>query len=248
MLLSLDGKYLITSDKDEHIRISHYPEVYDILCYCFGHTEFVSGLQFLPTQPELLISGGGDGSLRLWHWQTGKQVDSFQFEGTQETTEDALTVIPLAVSTTHLVAVAIEGKPILQLFRVESSKLQKTETITLESPPLCAFFDSNSRLWVSSASATQLLKVFIFDANSKGYIPLPPSDPVTPVLQTINDTCSISVERPVYDTTVRDLSKDLQFRKRRGEDNEEEEGDANLGENQGADKKGKKKERKNRTH
>jgi tRNA (guanine-N(7)-)-methyltransferase subunit TRM82 len=80
MILSPDGKYLITSDKDEHIRVSHYPEVYDIKCYCFGHTDFVSGLMLLPYQPELLISGGGDGSLRLWHWQSGNHIDIFRFD------------------------------------------------------------------------------------------------------------------------------------------------------------------------
>jgi len=109
MILSPDGKYLLTSDKDEHIRISHYPEVYDIQCYCFGHTQFVSGLLLLAHQPDFLISGGGDASLRLWNWHTGDLIHSFQFEG-QEGSEDAPTIIPLAVSfVTNLIVVAIEG-------------------------------------------------------------------------------------------------------------------------------------------
>lgn len=37
ILLTLDERYLITADKDEKIRITHYPQTFDIHGFCFGH-------------------------------------------------------------------------------------------------------------------------------------------------------------------------------------------------------------------
>ena len=36
-LLSHDGQYVITADRDEHIRVSKYPNGYNIERYCLGH-------------------------------------------------------------------------------------------------------------------------------------------------------------------------------------------------------------------
>ena len=65
-------EYIITSDRDEHIRISRdVNQAHIIENYCLGHTEFVSKLCVLPTHPHLLLSGGGDDYLLLWNWRLG---------------------------------------------------------------------------------------------------------------------------------------------------------------------------------
>ena len=88
-LLSSDEKYIITADRDEHIRVSWYPQGYNIEMYCLGHKKFVHySPRSLPTPAERLdrfisaihnpafasselISGGGDPDLKIWDWMTG---------------------------------------------------------------------------------------------------------------------------------------------------------------------------------
>ena len=73
-LVEYEGRsYIITADRDEHIRISRgIPQPHIIEGYCLGHTEFVSRLCFPATRPNLLISGGGDDELYIWDWFLGK--------------------------------------------------------------------------------------------------------------------------------------------------------------------------------
>ncbi|KAH8103828.1 WD40-repeat-containing domain protein [Cristinia sonorae] len=70
-LLSEDEKFIITADRDEHIRVSWYPQGYVIEQYCLGHTKFVSAIYIPAFSPNTLISGGGDSYLQLWDWTTG---------------------------------------------------------------------------------------------------------------------------------------------------------------------------------
>ncbi|KNZ52986.1 uncharacterized protein VP01_337g13 [Puccinia sorghi] len=63
---------LVTADRDEHIRISRYPQGWSIVSYLLGHRKFVGALLWLPspTDPHSghgrLLSGGGDDSLFVW--------------------------------------------------------------------------------------------------------------------------------------------------------------------------------------
>ncbi|KAI4762051.1 hypothetical protein E4T52_05862 [Aureobasidium sp. EXF-3400] len=70
----VDGKtrgYIITADRDEHIRISRgAPQAHIIECFCLGHKDFISKICLLPGT-DLLISGGGDDWLGVWDWHAG---------------------------------------------------------------------------------------------------------------------------------------------------------------------------------
>jgi tRNA (guanine-N(7)-)-methyltransferase subunit TRM82 len=72
-VILLDGdRFIATCDRDEKIRISCYPNTHSIHAFCLGHTDFVSALAYFE-EAGILVSGSGDGTLRLWN-STGQQL------------------------------------------------------------------------------------------------------------------------------------------------------------------------------
>lgn len=65
------GKYIVTCDRDEKIRVSHFPNTYNIVSYCLGHQEFVTTLKIVG---DVLISASGDGTVRFWNYTKGEQL------------------------------------------------------------------------------------------------------------------------------------------------------------------------------
>lgn len=73
-LVTPDEQFIITCDRDEKIRVSSFPNAYNIVSYCLGHTEFVSSITLLPHDISYLISTSGDGTVRLWDYKTGSEL------------------------------------------------------------------------------------------------------------------------------------------------------------------------------
>ena len=67
--------FVLTSDRDEHIRVSRYPQAHIIEVYCLGHRDFVSKLCIPQWAPQYLISGGGEPSIKSYEWPNGRVVD-----------------------------------------------------------------------------------------------------------------------------------------------------------------------------
>ena len=79
--------YILTSDRDEHIRVSRgIPQAYIIEGYCLGHTQFVSKMCIPPWKPELLVSGGGDDYISIWDWQRGTALKEVNIRTTVDAT------------------------------------------------------------------------------------------------------------------------------------------------------------------
>ena len=70
--LSPDENFIVTADRDEKIRVSRYPNMYNIHNYCLGHQEFVSSIAIID---KILVSGSGDGTIRSWNLLEGKELD-----------------------------------------------------------------------------------------------------------------------------------------------------------------------------
>ncbi|CAG8557145.1 11835_t:CDS:10 [Ambispora leptoticha] len=80
MALTPTNKYIITCDRDEHIRVSRYPNSYNIESFCLGHTHFVSKLHIIPWAADFLISGGGDDFVALWDYVHGTLLQTLDIK------------------------------------------------------------------------------------------------------------------------------------------------------------------------
>jgi hypothetical protein len=88
---------MFTADQDEKIRVSNYPASHVVANYCLGHTSIVSSIDVVTVSsrassdnsdsaaaalPAVLVSGGGDGTLRSWNPKTGALLQTIRFDST----------------------------------------------------------------------------------------------------------------------------------------------------------------------
>lgn len=70
-----NGRYILTADRDEKIRISEFQHPYVINEFCLGHREFVCALEPAPFGSGMLFfSSSGDGTVRLWDASSGNEL------------------------------------------------------------------------------------------------------------------------------------------------------------------------------
>ncbi|TVY49927.1 tRNA (guanine-N(7)-)-methyltransferase non-catalytic subunit trm82 [Lachnellula cervina] len=136
-----ERSYVITSDRDEHIRISRgIPQTHVIEGFCLGHTEFISRICIPATRPEILIAGGGDDEIFVWEWEKSQLVSKVDLKSTVQDVVRGGKVSKIAVSTiswvrwrqVDLVLVTVEGIPALFTFHLkENNTLQHAQTLRL---------------------------------------------------------------------------------------------------------------------
>ena len=89
-------KYILTCDRDEKIRVSCYPNAYNILNFCLGHTDFITKIQLIPGEKDIVLSSSGknycksneiwpfntlwlclgDGTLKIWNYLSCSELHS----------------------------------------------------------------------------------------------------------------------------------------------------------------------------
>jgi tRNA (guanine-N(7)-)-methyltransferase subunit TRM82 len=85
---------ILTSDRDEKIRVSSFPETHCIEGFLLGHEAFVSALAVSP-QTGRCVSLGGDDTLRLWDFTTCQELavtstsETTASEGDDDNTNEA---------------------------------------------------------------------------------------------------------------------------------------------------------------
>ncbi|XP_056611765.1 tRNA (guanine-N(7)-)-methyltransferase non-catalytic subunit wdr4 [Triplophysa dalaica] len=156
--LSPDDKYIITADRDEKIRISFRLQPYNIQAFCLGHREFVSALLVPAGHPDWLLSGSGDGTVKVWHYETGQRLQSIDLnqlvilDDANLDTEKRFAVSRIISSPDgRHIAVQCEGFLSVQLFLVDAGTevcLKSAEKLVLPHAPWDMTFDSQCHLWV----------------------------------------------------------------------------------------------------
>lgn len=106
----VDNRYLLTADRDEKIRVSKFPETYDIHGFLLGHAAFVSDICAVP-KTSLCVSCGGDKTMRLWNYETCQELSSV-----------ILSHIPTkVVYVSTYIVVSFDQSPKIQFFRLSPS-------------------------------------------------------------------------------------------------------------------------------
>lgn len=145
----VDGKsrgYIITADRDEHIRISRAaPQSHIIEGFCMGHTEFVSKVCLVPGT-DFLVSGGGDNWVGVWDWPNFQLKNSINIRQhlskyltpTPEDKDPQVAVSGIwtaPISGQHAIIIACEKVPALLV--VSSSTIgESTAQVTVVEKPL----------------------------------------------------------------------------------------------------------------
>lgn len=153
---------VVTSDRNEKIRVSKWPQATVIECFCLGHTSFVSRVAFVGA--ERLVSCGGDGTVRLW--EAGREVAC-------ASCGEGVVCACLAVGDSRL-AVGDAERPVA---RVYDHALGLVSTLALPAHPIDLVFRGGSSLLVLVADATVVLCEFAAeacDAKSGGAADLAP--------------------------------------------------------------------------
>jgi len=151
LTLAAGDSFVVTADRDEHIRVSNFPDAFDIHRILLGHKVFVTALAAPPTLPDLLVSGDGKGQLRVWRLSDGTQVGHFEVPQEDKALQ-ASAVVALAVcSKSGLVAALCEGVRSAFMFSLNAEGvLDCAHVVPLARPSTSLCFDDDGCLWLAS--------------------------------------------------------------------------------------------------
>ncbi|XP_038220036.1 tRNA (guanine-N(7)-)-methyltransferase non-catalytic subunit wuho [Zerene cesonia] len=190
VLQSKDGNYLISSDRDEKIRVSSYPNTYNIQTYCLGHKEFVNHIEFLPHDDKYLISASGDGSVKCWDFIKGHlsctietkldisdQTLQMEFKKIMDENGievDSLPIVHLSATklngSTSLIAVTVHSLNSILIYSLETAECKVNyklvDKIVLNYFPACIQF-YNMTLFVFDSRSNSLAEFEVLYENDK---------------------------------------------------------------------------------
>ncbi|KAM8820411.1 tRNA (guanine-N(7)-)-methyltransferase non-catalytic subunit WDR4 [Eudromia elegans] len=153
--LSPDDQYILTSDRDEKIRVSLARAPHNIVSYCLGHKEFVSKIFVIPNYPDLLLSASGDSTVRLWEYRSGKEVFCCHLSSVSEPeatqTNQKYTVSRIAYCCQDgYVALICDCIPTVYIFQLDAiaQQLVYRQQISLEHKGWDIAFEETGDLWI----------------------------------------------------------------------------------------------------
>ncbi|KAJ2458947.1 hypothetical protein GGI02_005945, partial [Coemansia sp. RSA 2322] len=147
--------FVLTCDRDEKLRVSKYPNAYNIQSFGLGHTEFVTTVATGRFALASAVTGSGDGTLRLWDLASGALVQTVELsehlaqyyasgraicsENTyvdRTAANERYGVLRVrAVDALEAFVAVVERIPAVLVFPVRQGKLDKPQIIDIAQPP-----------------------------------------------------------------------------------------------------------------
>jgi len=172
VVVTPDDKFIITSERDEKIRVSNYPNAYNIHNFCLGHTEFVTSLSLVSSN--LLLSGSGDATIRLWDFIKGQQLHLEKIRTSKDEDMDKAVRSVVVHSTADgckYAAVLLNKCQEILMYQITLDPLKfESQQLILNCCPLAAAFTEDGILYVMTDDQSTPIQSFQMDQNSK-FIP-----------------------------------------------------------------------------
>ena len=127
--------FIINADRDARIRVSHFPNTYEIESFALLHEEIVTSVVFIDN--ERFASADGDGLVVLWGLD-GKAICS------KRVYKEGTIIRQLLVVSGEIYAIA-EG---FDEVYVLTQELEVARKIPLVAPPLCMVRSADGNVWV----------------------------------------------------------------------------------------------------
>lgn len=197
----VQGDRVLTSDRDEKVRVSRFPHTQHVEGYLLGHTAFVSALD-VANDVTRCVTGSGDGTVRLWDYDTCKELACVEaiklLPSNNKNDDDNVTphnkvssnvVVPSAVTLSAdgtTAVVARDGSKIVQVVTFlgdpdDDDKTTTTRDIVGPAPPLALALGgdddpTSSWLYVLTCDVDHLLRCY--DASSSSFTDVTATSPI----------------------------------------------------------------------
>ncbi|KRZ53097.1 tRNA (guanine-N(7)-)-methyltransferase non-catalytic subunit wuho [Trichinella nativa] len=170
LILSPDLRYIVSCDRDNRIRVSNFPNTYNIETFCVGHKDFVRSLGWMKVDDHLsfLMSASGDGTIGIWQLPIGKLIYLYNY---RESLKRLNSVIPVDAEISKLVV--DEQCFVLSFFNVSAclvvqidfSKWNFQETVLKCDGPVFDHILAEGLLYVVQKCRSNPVVLFSFEAN-----------------------------------------------------------------------------------
>lgn len=178
---------ILTSDRDEKIRVSAFPQTHIIHDYLLGHKAFVSSMDLSDDSESCsrCVSGSGDGTVRVWDYMSGKELYKVEpIASEEQQPPKPKYFIPSTVAMSRkgtMIAIARDSSTMIQILHLSPSnecELVHTQEIKCPGQPLSVLFqkhgscdndDEDDDLFILTSDSTQVLLHYHYTRSSQEY-------------------------------------------------------------------------------
>lgn len=150
LALAATSNRIFSSDRDEHIRISAFPDSFVIDKFLLGHHAYVSQLVL---DGKYLLSSGGDPYAIAWDWESGKELKRFDLAAASGKPEEEVGVIS-AVIAGKKAYFALED--CTKVISADFPSFENSEVVEI-SEPVHSLASDGASVYVATASAVRKL-------------------------------------------------------------------------------------------